>query len=200
MQIFHAALLSLIASAAAGAAAAQQAPAYYAAPAHPLAVRAAPGGETIGALAPGAAPLETTARDASGAWARIGFGEGDGWVAVDALTPVEIDRAPYADAPLGLVCAGVEPFWALRFTADGVAQERPGEAPTLETPSASAVAQGAARWPLALRLDTLIAVLRPQACSDGMSDRTDAWTLDLIAPGEDALALRSGCCRLPAAQ
>ena len=182
----------------AGAAAAQT-PVYFAAPGHALTVRAATGGEPIGALAPGAAPLEATGFDASGAWARIGFGERDGWVAADALTPANVDPAPYADAPLGLVCAGVGPFWALRFTADGVAQERPGEAPTLETPSASAVAQGAARWPLALRLGSQIAVLRLQACRDGMSDRTDAWTLDLIAPGEDALALRSGCCRLPVA-
>lgn len=183
----------------AGAAAAQGAPGYFVAPGHALAVRAAPGGEAIGALAPGAAPLEATGFDASGVWARIGFGERDGWVAVDALTPVEIDSAPYADAPLGLVCAGVEPFWALRFTAAGVAQERPGEAPTLETPSATAVAQGAARWPLALRLGSQIAVLRPQACSDGMAERTDAWTLDLIETGDAAPMLRSGCCRLPVA-
>lgn len=189
-----AALFCLLAGAAAA-----QAPAYFAAPTHPLTVRAAPGGETIGALAPGAAPLEATGFDASGAWARVGFGEGDGWVAADALTPVAVDPAPYADAPLGLVCAGVEPFWALRFTADGVAQERPGEAPTLETPSATAVAQGAARWPLALRLGSQVAVLRPQACQDGMSDRTDAWTLDLIATGGAAPLLRTGCCRLPVA-
>ncbi len=118
-------------------------------------------------------------------------------MAVDALSPQDVALTPYAPLPLGLICAGVEPSWSLRFEADGVVADEPGESALSMTPGEAVAAQGAAGFPLALRLDALIAVLRPQACHDGMSDRTDAWTVDLIAPREDALALRSGCCRLP---
>ncbi len=181
----------------AGVAAAQQTPRYFAAPGHPLTVRAAPDGPPVGELAPGAAPIEVTDFDDSGAWGRIGFGESDAWVAVDALSPLDVALTPYAPLPLGLICAGVEPFWSLRFEADGVIADEPGAAPLTMTPGESVSAQGAAGFPLALRLDALIAVLRPQACADGMSDRTQAWTVDLISQREDAMALRSGCCRLP---
>lgn len=190
-----AAVAALIA--AAGAASGQHAPDYYSAPDHAVTVRAAPGGQAIGALAPGAGPLEATGHDADGVWARIAFGEGDGWVAVDALVPVTPAPAPYADLPLGLACSGTEPFWSLRFDADAVTAQEPGGSTLALAPGATATAQGAGRYPLALSLDGLVAVVHPQTCSDGMSDRTHAWTIDLIMQRDGAVALRTGCCRLP---
>ena len=183
----------------AGAAAAQE-PEYFRAPGHPLTVRDAPAGTPIGELARGAAPIEATGVDDSGAWARIAFGEGDGWVALDALTTMRVPDAAYGPLPAGLLCAGSEPFWSARFGPETVETQAPGEEPQSFAVDGAVVAQGAARFPLAVRIGEMTAVLRPGACFDGMSDRTHAWSVDLLIARPGALALRTGCCRLPPAR
>jgi hypothetical protein len=179
---------------AAGAALAQE-PQYFEGPDHPLVVRAAPGGAPIGELPPGAGPLEVAATDAGAGWGRIGFGEADGWVALDALTPGDVAALPYAPLPEGLVCAGVEPFWSLTLTNEGAVLASPDAASGAAPGLAVSAAEGRS-WPVLLRFEGLSALIRPAACSDGMSDRTDAWTADLIADD----TLRAGCCRLPRAR
>jgi uncharacterized membrane protein len=44
-----------------------------------------------------------------------------------------------------------------------------------------------------------VALLRPLACSDGMSDRSYPWTLDFLTQREGAPLLLTGCCRVPIA-
>jgi hypothetical protein len=180
---------------AAGAAAAAEPPRYFSAPAHPLTVRDQPAGKPIGALPPGAAPIEVSAADARQAWVRIGLGEVDGWVALDALTPVDPPMLSYAPFPDGLTCAGVEPFWALSFSSEGATWSAPDVAPRVAAGLTSAAADGR-DWPVMLHFDGLTAVIRPAACSDGMSDRTDPWIVDVIMDR----SLRTGCCRLPRPQ
>jgi hypothetical protein len=175
----------------AGTALAQE-PRYFAGPDHPLVVRGAPGGQPVGELPPGAAPLEVSATDDGESWGRIGFGEADGWVALDALTPVDVSALPYALLPEGLVCAGVEPFWSLALAADGATYAAPDAEPRAAPGLGAATADGRF-WPVMLRFDGLTALIRPAACADGMSDRTDPWTVDLLL-GD---TLRTGCCRLP---
>jgi uncharacterized membrane protein len=102
--------------------------------------------------------------------------------------------------PVGLICAGAEPFWSMRFGPESVETQAPGEAPQSFSVEGVAVAQGAARFPLALRIGEMTAVLRTGACFDGMSDRTHAWSLDLLIARPEALALRTGCCRVPPAR
>jgi uncharacterized membrane protein len=178
----------------------QDAPAVYAAPEAGVALRATPGGAVIGRIPGGARPLEATAADPGGAWVRIGWGEGEGWVAVDALIATEVARIADTPIPDGLVCAGTEPFWSLRFGADAITYGEPGAGPVALGLLAAEPAQGRRAFPLAITLMSEIlsgvAVLRPAACTDGMSGRTDAWTLDFIAQRAATQRLRTGCCRL----
>lgn len=192
MRIAAAALLLATAAAAE--------PSYVTAPDHALAVRDAPAGSALGTLAPGAGPLEITGLDDSGVWGRIIFGESDGWIALDATTPGDPPRLADSAIPEGLVCVGTEPFWSLTLEGDEVLHATPGA----ERESFGLLdvqpAEGR-RWPVRLALHgedrSGVAILRPDACSDGMSDRTHAWSVDVVIEGEGALRLRSGCCRLP---
>ncbi len=163
--------------------------AHFSAPAHPLPVRDAPGGGVIGALEPAATPVETTGAD--GAWVRIGFGERDGWVARDALSPVETPRLAGSEAPDGLLCSGVEPFWSLKLGATTTLRSPDGDGPERALQGV-APAVGMSAFPARLDYGALVAVLRPLACVDGMSDRTQAWTVDVL----DGDRLLTGCCRL----
>jgi uncharacterized membrane protein len=172
--------------------AAADAPAYYAGPAHALMVRDAPGGRIIGELPAGASPLEVAQTTLGGAWGRIAFGEVNGWVALDALTAVEPAALPYAALPDGLLCAGVEPFWSLRLGPDGATYAAPDAAARAESGMTASTAEGRP-WPAMLRFTGLTAIIRPAACSDGMSNRIDPWTVDVLMDD----ALRTGCCRLP---
>lgn len=185
----------------AGTAAAQDV-AYFAAPSQPLAVFDAPGGALLGELAPGRQPLEATGVD--GDWARIGFGEGDGWVELSALTPVTPPTLEGVAAPAGLLCVGTEPFWSLRLGAEAVEFAEPGGEGMRFALMNAAPAAGMASFPALLPLyaegGSGMAILRPLTCHDGMSDRTHAWTVDLVLQGEGGLDLRTGCCRLPAGQ
>jgi hypothetical protein len=176
-------------------AAAADAPSYYAGPSHALTVRDAPGGRVVGELPAGASPLEVAETTLGGAWGRIAFGEANGWVAIDALTAADPVPVPYAALPDGLLCAGVEPFWSLRLTADGATYEAPDTATRAEAGMTAATAKGRP-WPAILRFTGLTAIVRPATCSDGMSDRIDPWTVDVIMDD----ALRTGCCRLPLAR
>ncbi|MEO1612044.1 MAG: hypothetical protein AAFU55_06790, partial [Pseudomonadota bacterium] len=55
-------------------------------------------------------------------------------------------------------------------------------------------------WPRALTLtapqDTAIAILRPAACSDTMSDRAFDWTIDLLTQKAGEAVIYTGCCRV----
>jgi uncharacterized membrane protein len=183
------------------ASAASAEPGYLAAPDHALTVREAPGGAALGALAPGLSPVEITGLDETGLWGRVIFGERDGWVALDALTPAEPPRLADSAIPSGLVCAGTEPFWSLTLSNEAIVYSAPGAEPEDFGLMDVRPAEGFARWPSRLTLygeaRSGVAILRPLACSDGMSDRTHAWTLDFLIQEEGALRLRSGCCRLP---
>lgn len=180
--------------------AAAQEPEFFRAPGHRLTVRDTPAGAPIGELPAGSSPVEATGVDDSGAWARIVFGESDGWVAIDALTTARVPDAAYGPVPVGLVCAGSEPFWSMRFGPETVETQAPGEEPQTFAVETVAVAQGAARFPIALRIGEMTAVLRTGSCFDGMSDRTHAWSLDLLIARPEAMGLRTGCCRVPPAR
>jgi uncharacterized membrane protein len=171
-------------------------PVHFAAPTRDVPVRDAPGGAVVGALPAGRGPVEAV-RVQDG-WALIGQGDGDVWAAVDALSPVSPPTLPGTAVPAGLVCAGTEPFWSLRISADAAELAAPGEEPVSAPVSAVRVADGHRGHPAAVRIDTLTAVVRPALCSDGMSDRTYPWAVDVVLIDGERTGLRSGCCRLPA--
>ena len=177
----------------------------YEAPAHGLTVRDAPGGAVVETLPPGHGPIETTGRDQTGTWSRIGLAEGDGWVARDALAPREVARFQGTTVPEGLICSGTEPFWSATLAADGVTLAAPGVDAEDWSLGAQSVAEGRAGTPALFTLGrddaSAMLLIREAPCSDGMSDRTHAWQADLVRElGADTpLALRTGCCRLPTA-
>lgn len=178
------------------AAAASAEPAYFATPARDVPLRDAPGGVVVGALPAGRGPIE--AARVEGAWALIGQGDGDVWAAVDALTPAAPLMLPGSAVPAGLLCTGTEPFWSLRVGADEAELAAPDEQPVTLPVTSVRVAEGHRGWPVAVRIDALTAVIRPAACSDGMSDRTYPWSVDVVPAQGARGGLRSGCCRLPA--
>jgi uncharacterized membrane protein len=176
-------------------------PPVFEAPPDGLTVRAAPGGEVVGTLAPGQR-VEATASD--GAWVRVAFGEGDAWAAVDALRRVEVPRLAATRLPVGLTCTGTEPFWSLTLAPEAVVWRTPDS----ETPwgvFATAPATGQQAFPVLLTLmresRSMLAIIRHGACTDGMSDRTQAWHAEVVTQTPDGaggvLTLHTGCCRLP---
>jgi uncharacterized membrane protein len=177
-------------------------PLYLQAPDWPLPLRDAPGGAAIAELAAGAL-VEATGED--GPWVRVPLAEGDAWIALDALRPVAVPRLGDSGLPEGLVCTGTEPFWSLRINADGARFSEPGQETDTYGLRAIAPAAGQPRFPVLVTMmqeaESMLAVIRPGACSDGMSDRTQPWLVDLVRQEPDGaggvLTLRSGCCRLP---
>jgi uncharacterized membrane protein len=106
-----------------------------------------------------------------------------------------------APVPQGLRCIGTEPFWSVRFSADGVTHDTPEGGETAVSLSVAAWPEGPG-LPLPVRLTAegldLAGLLDHAACSDGMSDRPYGWTLTLgRRGGAEAGPVRSGCCFLP---
>lgn len=107
-----------------------------------------------------------------------------------------------ADRP-ALLCGGVEPFWSLELGAETAVFTAPDQPQIDYTIPDVKTAEGR-DWPRILTLlsfnDTALAILRPAACSDTMSDRAYDWTLDLLTQrAGEAIAL-TGCCRLRPAE
>lgn len=177
-----------------------QPPAYFAAPDFPLTVRAEPGGAAIGELPAGARPLEATGYDGGRSWVRIYFGESDGWVARDALTPIEPKMLETAPLPDGLLCQGAEPFWSLRFTGAQANFAAPDADPVAFEISRVAIAAGRKTFPVAMTLiggeASGVALLHDAACGDGATDATFPWTVDFVTQREGAPVLMTGCCRM----
>ncbi len=168
-----------------------------------LNIRAEPdgGSEDIGDLAHDARGVEITATDASGKWGRIIWFEGDGWVAMRYLEPDAVALIEGSALPVGLSCGGTEPFWDITYSATGAHYSSSSvEGIDLALIGAqTAVArigfpelliheQGARR---------MQSLIRPaEECSDGMSDRSYPYSMELLLDGGMAGFL-GGCCYLP---
>ena len=97
-----------------------------------------------------------------------------------------------------LLCGGVEPFWSLEIGAETALFSAPDSAGIDYTIPDERAAEGRF-WPRALTLlapqDTAIAIVRPAACSDTMSDRAYDWALDLLTQRNGEAVIYTGCCR-----
>jgi len=170
-----------------------------------LNVRARPSvtAEDLGDLAGGAAPLEVLETDARGEWGRILWREGDGWVALRYLSPLEPPRVAGTALPLGLRCAGTEPFWSATLTAPGALRidQLGADAPRDAILVASAESRNGLKFPVALEARDQAAhytlLVRPAQCTDGMTERNYGWSADLLWRRADGMALLSGCCGVP---
>ena len=159
--------------------------------------------DKVGELAHDATGVEVIALSDSGDWGRVNVGEGNGWARMTYLAPTPgFDPSlPAFDQPLR--CGGTEPFWSLNFdAAGGVAFSELGETPVpLERgPSLTALNRALDLQGVLASAEgvEVVATLRRQECSDGMSDRVYGYDMGLILTDGDGTRLIQGCCSLVA--
>ncbi|SDR16718.1 SH3 domain-containing protein [Pseudovibrio sp. Tun.PSC04-5.I4] len=102
--------------------------------------------------------------------------------------------------PLGLTCAGTEPFWAFNFNADKTITfkraDRPN--PRLAGLQMTAPSTETNSYPYSFRAGRFSGALDQEVCSDGMSDISYGWSLRLIRTQPNGTTANMyGCCRLP---
>lgn len=155
----------------------------------------------MGSLPPDAKAVEVVALSPDGKWAQVNAGEGTGWVALRFLH--KQDRPDWFALEYSLECSGTEPFWTL--FVDPTTKSAHINTPDEEGPEMDLTGF----WPGSTHNQTAavqyasedasgIAVLRGQACSDGMSDQSFGINLDLFqaaGPNQPGQTLH-GCCRL----
>lgn len=148
--------------------------------------------DIVGSFPPDATGIEVVAIE--GTWAVVNHAEGMGYVSSSFLA--KDGQANWSDLSIPLYCSGTEPFWS--FTYDPAAATAKfdmfdGEAATWPVRHS---------WPATERSDLVafstadkIAVMRPQECSDGMSDRVYGISFDLLY-NDDLGGIIQGCCSL----
>ena len=168
-----------------------------------LNIRAMPdaGAATLGNLPPDAKAVEVVALSPDGKWAQVNAGENTGWVALRFLQ--KQDRPDWFALQYSLECSGTEPFWTLFI--DPLTKSAHINTPDEEGPELDILghwpgtaAQPTAAVQFASDGTNGIAVLRGQACSDGMSDQKFGISLDLFqqaSPEKPGQTLH-GCCHL----
>lgn len=168
-----------------------------------LNVRAAPDASSadIGDLPHDARGVEVAGTDASGKWGRITWQEGDGWIAMRFLTDDPQPGIADTALPQGLLCAGTEPFWSMRYSAGGgVYSDASGNAHSLGL-NAAHTPQARGPFPVVMShrgaSAASMAFVEPMDCSDGMSDRTYPWRVLLLLSDAGGQRLLDGCCQLP---
>lgn len=160
------------------------------------------GSALVGSLAPDQRGVEVVGLSADGKWAQISQGESAGWASMRFLTTQ--GRPDWFEMQGALACSGTEPFWGA--TVDPMQSNQV----VISSPDSDERRLDiAALWPgdrwrpvVGMTLDgataTGMAVVRAEACSDGMSDLAYGLSVDLFlnqTQGSDSSALR-GCCTL----
>ncbi|QFQ89002.1 SH3 domain-containing protein [Paracoccus kondratievae] len=167
-----------------------------------LNVREAPHGQAkiVGTLASTAKGIELIERDATGKWGRVNIGESSGWVALRFLKP-QASAWKSAELPLTLQCYGTEPFWSVKTVQKGMVFSEPGQ-PERQLSLRKVMDNGIPGDPsrgLVAGDDKgrLTAFMRPEQCSDGMSDRNFALAISVILDGQDQPSrMLNGCCSI----
>lgn len=157
----------------------------------------------VGALPPGAERVEVL--ETRHGWGRILMRRGEGWVSLAYLAETERAAIEGHAAPGGFSCAGTEPFWGLDIGVDGtgafndamtVGEEREFRIEDART------ARGRF-YPYVYHFDgeaSGFAVIAPQACSDGMSERGYGWHVVADIGDGEGRRLLDGCCWTPVAE
>lgn len=100
--------------------------------------------------------------------------------------------------PPTLLCAGTEPLWSLEMSVESAVFTAP-DRPQIDYQIVDQRAALGRDWPKGITLlapeDTAIAMLRPQACRDGMSDLVYVWLLDMLTQRDGEAIILTGCCR-----
>lgn len=157
----------------------------------------------VGSLPPGASRVEVL--ETRHGWGRVLLRGAEGWVSLAYLAEDERPDIPGQSAPGGFACAGTEPFWGLEIDAGGQGRFNDamsmGEERGLEV-SDVRTARGR-MYPFVYRFEgevTGFALVSPQACSDGMSERGYGWRVSADVEDGEGRRLLDGCCWTPAAE
>lgn len=157
--------------------------------------------QIVGSLTPNQQDVEVVGLSPDGKWGRINLSESSGWASKAFLT--RQNNAPWFALQSGLHCSGTEPFWSL--TLDPVAKsarfatpESEGLELTISTTWPGNDWQPVAGLQMSAGENSAMAVIRAEACSDGMSDRTHGLAVDVFSFGATTVANGSlhGCCTL----
>lgn len=150
------------------------------------------------ALPPGAKGVEVLGLSADGAWAETAGPEGPLWAATRFLA--RESGAGWAAPETPLSCSGTEPFWAFTLSPSA-ARFEPADGPALSLtplPFEGAEAPGTRSAALRSPEGPALALIRAEACSDGMSDRPFGLSLTLVLFGQGGAEAHryQGCCTL----
>jgi uncharacterized membrane protein len=119
------------------------------------------------------------------------------YVFLAALFAMPLNAQPM---PEEFQCGGTEPFWDMNITQDSATLQRMDSEATEFDILHKTVASGRF-WPVLYALKnngkTAQAMIRPQACSDGMSDIIYDFTVDVMTREHGGPVLLSGCCQIP---
>jgi len=165
-----------------------------------LNVRAEPTADSadLGDIASNSKPYEVIETDETGKWGKILWLEGSGWVALKYMVPIQVEQLLQTEVPVGLVCAGTEPFWTIELQSQQTAVFTTSEFTNSLSVVAAKPSRNGAGFPVAVELQSehysTISVLKRAACADGMSDISYGWTIDTAI--QPQLQLLSGCCFL----
>ena len=168
-----------------------------------LNVRAAPNAqaEDIGDLLPDTASVEIGAVDQTGSWGRIHWHGDTGWIALRFTETTDVPTLGATALPVGLSCHGTEPFWGLNLRQHSATYSTPEFPPAMLQMTETLVATGFVDQPAAIIASApyrvAIATIRHADCTDGMSDATYPWSVDVLHQTADGRYLQSGCCHLP---
>ncbi|WP_375260755.1 COG3650 family protein [Palleronia sp.] len=195
------ALVLLLAILSGGAAAAQGRGSYDVtgvAPDDALFIRARPSneGEVVGVLQHDETGVRVTELSDNGRWGRVDHEGAEGWVYLGYMKA----QGGATGFPGPLDCTGTEPFWSLAIRPDSVTLDEASGSGFDGTAGTRTRAAGRGnRWSLRA-FDSgrsLTAIIVGEECSDGMSDRTYPYTVDVLLSEEDDHGHISGCCSRP---
>jgi len=165
-----------------------------------LNVRAAPnsGAEDIGDISEGSQPWEVLEVDSTGKWGKIVWHEGNGWVALDYMNPVEVETVHDSFVPVGLTCTSSDPHWLLELESTKTVRLSTDHSSTELAIADIKVAAGKSKESAVLSafttaLDTK-AVVRKAHCEISKRNSHYGWSADLLILTSDQLL--SGCCFL----
>ncbi len=168
-----------------------------------LNVRAEPNASSadIGDLPHDATRIEVGAIDQTGRWGRIIWEEENAWVAMRFLQADNLSMVKSTQLAAGLVCSGTEPFWSFNLGVDTAIFADINGTNLVMSLQSTSIAEGALHFPARLNFSggpaNAAALVRPSDCSDGMSDRTYPWQVDLLLAAGGNNRFLTGCCHLP---
>ncbi|MCK4862584.1 MAG: SH3 domain-containing protein [Rhodobacteraceae bacterium] len=137
---------------------------------------------------------EVTALDETGTWARILWHGGDAWVSLKFMQPVKQYGDDFSTMPINQQCGGAEPFWSVDITYDSQFgfTEMGGDTEWMPIET-STMSHNMYRSNYAFETPRFTGFIRRAECSNGVSDKTYGWALDLLEKGKGDLW--SGCCQ-----